>query len=69
MLFKNNYEANGVVYKKFDTVFKVYARKSVVISAGTLNTPKILMLSGIGPEHELKSLKVNNLLIKTIMLY
>lgn len=68
MLFKNNYEANGVVYKKFDTVFKVYALKSVVMSAGTLNTPKILMLSGIGPAHELKSLKVNNLLTKIIII-
>lgn len=69
MLFKNNYEANGVVYKKFDRVLKVYALKSVVMSAGTLNTPKILMLSGIGPAHQLKSLKVNKFLIKIIMLY
>lgn len=61
MLFKNNYEANGVVYKKSDKVFKVYASKSVVISAGTLNTPKILMSSGIGPAHQLTQLKVNKI--------
>lgn len=58
MLFKNSYEANGVIYNKFEKIFRVYASKSVVISAGTLNTPKILMSSGIGPAHELKSLKV-----------
>lgn len=59
MLFKNNFEANGVMYKKFDKICKVYASKSVVMSAGTLNTPKILMSSGIGPAHQLEPLKVN----------
>lgn len=59
MLFKNNYEANGVIYNKFGKDFKVYALKSVVMSAGTMNTPKILMSSGIGPAHQLASLKVN----------
>ncbi|VVC31732.1 Hypothetical protein CINCED_3A010187 [Cinara cedri] len=58
VLFKNNYEANGVEYNKFNRVFKVYALKSVVISAGTLNTPKILMLSGIGPTRKLTPLKI-----------
>lgn len=58
MLFKNNYEANGVVYYKFDRICRVYASKSVVISAGTLNTPKILMSSGIGPKDQLEPLKV-----------
>lgn len=58
MLFRNNYEANGVAYKKFDKILKVYASKSVVVSAGTLNTPKILMSSGIGPAHQLAPLKV-----------
>lgn len=60
MLFKNNYEANGVIYNKFDQTFKVNALKSVVISAGTLNTPKILMSSGIGPAEQLTLLKVKN---------
>lgn len=59
MLFKHNYEANGVIYKRFDQVYKVYAFKSVVISAGTLNTAKILLSSGIGPAHQLNPLKVN----------
>ncbi|XP_022162632.1 glucose dehydrogenase [FAD, quinone]-like isoform X4 [Myzus persicae] len=58
VLFKYNYEANGVMYNRFDQVYKVYALKSVVMSAGTLNTAKILLSSGIGPAHQLKPLEI-----------
>ncbi|XP_016657101.1 glucose dehydrogenase [FAD, quinone] isoform X2 [Acyrthosiphon pisum] len=58
VLFKHNFEANGVMYNRFDQVYKVHALKSVVMSAGTLNTAKILLLSGIGPANQLKPLKI-----------
>ena len=31
-----------------------YVKKEVIITAGTLNSPKVLLLSGIGPKEELK---------------
>jgi choline dehydrogenase len=55
VLIKDGYEAYGVQYRKFGKKYKVRANKGVILSAGVVGSPKILMLSGIGPEQHLKS--------------
>jgi choline dehydrogenase len=50
-----NGAAVGVSYLTSEGEVKASARAEVILSAGTLATPKLLMLSGIGPANELKS--------------
>lgn len=32
----------------------IYARKEVILSAGAINSPKLLLLSGVGPVNDLQ---------------
>lgn len=41
--------ASGIVYEKEGVEHRVTAAREVVLCAGAYNTPKLLMLSGIGP--------------------
>lgn len=51
--------ALGVEYTTdSDTVKAVFATKEVILSAGSLNSPKVLMLSGVGPKEDLESLGI-----------
>ena len=54
-------EAKGVEYRNTKTGFTkiAMARKEVIISAGSINSPKILKLSGIGPVEELQKHGIN----------
>ncbi|MBT2133292.1 FAD-dependent oxidoreductase [Croceibacterium sp. LX-88] len=46
--------ASGVTIRRGGEVLTLTARYGVVLSAGALNTPRLLMLSGIGPASELQ---------------
>ncbi|MEO6388072.1 MAG: FAD-dependent oxidoreductase [Croceibacterium sp.] len=46
--------ATGVTLRRGGDVRTISARQGVVLSAGALNTPRLLMLSGIGPAEHLR---------------
>lgn len=54
LLINEAKEVVGVeVYKKGEYK-KIYYTKEVVLAAGTVGSPQILMLSGVGPKEHLK---------------
>nr|NVI72424.1 putative glucose dehydrogenase [Cucujiformia] len=53
--------AYGVEYLRYGRRHVVLARKEVILSAGAINSPQILMLSGIGPKHQLDKFNIPTL--------
>ena len=60
ILFDEERRAVGVQYWHRGRMYTVHTRKEVVLSAGTVASPQILMLSGIGPAAHLHDLGVRN---------
>ncbi|KAF8782866.1 Oxygen-dependent choline dehydrogenase like protein [Argiope bruennichi] len=58
ILINENKEAYGVRFEKGGKVYDVSARKEVILSGGSINSPQILMLSGIGPKEHLEDLGI-----------
>ncbi|KAJ8727847.1 hypothetical protein PYW08_016232 [Mythimna loreyi] len=58
ILFDSNNNAVGIEALRNNKIVTFKARKEVILSAGVINTPKLLMLSGIGPKKHLKSLGI-----------
>jgi choline dehydrogenase-like flavoprotein len=55
----SNGRAVGVSYRRGGQGHTVHAEDEVIISAGALNSPKLLMLSGIGPAAELRAVGID----------
>ncbi|QPM92364.1 GMC family oxidoreductase [Pseudooceanicola algae] len=47
--------ASGLTYEQGGQTHRVVARKEVILSAGAINSPQLLQLSGLGPADLLKS--------------
>ncbi|CAG7723347.1 unnamed protein product [Allacma fusca] len=58
ILFDENKRAVGVKYFHRGVMHMVRCRKEVILSAGTVVSPQILMLSGIGPAAHLQDMKI-----------
>ncbi|XP_023240648.1 uncharacterized protein LOC111639101 [Centruroides sculpturatus] len=58
ILINEHNQAYGVLFDHKGRQLTALAKKEVIISAGTFNSPKLLMLSGIGPKEELQKLHV-----------
>ena len=52
-------KAIGVEVKIKNTIKKVYAEKELILSGGSINSPQLLMLSGIGDAEHLKEKGIN----------
>lgn len=53
-LLINGTSVNGVQYIRDGKCFITNAVKEVIVSSGAINTPKLLMLSGVGPKEHLE---------------
>ncbi|XP_072936242.1 glucose dehydrogenase [FAD, quinone]-like [Epargyreus clarus] len=55
----NTKTAYGVEFTKGNQRLQVYARNEVVMSAGTIGSAQLLMLSGVGPEYHLREMGIS----------
>lgn len=54
LIHEETYQAYGVVFSKMGFKKTVYAQREVLLSAGALQSPQLLMLSGVGPQQHLE---------------
>uniref|UniRef100_T1J7Q4 Glucose-methanol-choline oxidoreductase N-terminal domain-containing protein n=1 Tax=Strigamia maritima TaxID=126957 RepID=T1J7Q4_STRMM len=56
--FDRTKKATGVEFKKGDYKCSLSVRKEVIVSAGALRSPQLLMVSGVGPRKQLDDFKI-----------
>ncbi len=58
ILFDSSRKATGVEYLYKGFRHTVSAKREVIVSGGSINSPQLLMLSGVGPKQHLEELDV-----------
>ncbi|GAB6027503.1 hypothetical protein CHUAL_001755 [Chamberlinius hualienensis] len=67
IIFGQNNDANSILFQHNGTEYVVNASKEILLSAGVIGSPQLLLLSGIGPEEQLKQFNVcNNTLVNSL---
>lgn len=51
--------ANGIEYEQNGEIHQALARREVLLTAGAINSPQLLLLSGVGPASELRDLGIS----------
>ncbi len=59
VIIDSDKNAKGVRVDRFGNDLAYYAKKEVILSAGAIGSPQILMLSGVGPKKHLEGLGIN----------
>lgn len=59
ILIDDNKRAYGVRFYSNGKYYNINATKELILSAGAINSPQILMLSGVGPAKHLKKMGIN----------
>lgn len=59
ILFDNQTKATGVEFTRHGKKMNVSVGREVIVSAGAIGSPKLLMLSGIGPRNHLTEQKID----------
>jgi choline dehydrogenase len=57
ILFDGN-RAIGIEYEQNGEIHQAHARREVLLTAGAINSPQLLLLSGVGPAAELRDLGI-----------
>ncbi len=62
IVFEQN-RATGIIYKNQGNTHHLTTTREIIVSAGSVNTPKLLQLSGIGPGQVLKDNGITPILV------
>ncbi|XP_050515277.1 glucose dehydrogenase [FAD, quinone] isoform X3 [Diabrotica virgifera virgifera] len=61
ILFNKNKKAYAVEFVYNNQTFTVKAKKEIILAAGTMNSPKILLQSGVGPKDALDAVGIQQI--------